>query len=184
MDNSTADNNAYYEVKTVPAEKQYKISKKARKRLTVAIILFCIIAPPYALLTFLGLIAYPKWYLLGSFYLNKSSFEYIRDSGENFSNPIYDRYDFAECSDPKLARSIKNVINCHFGEAYWRNNRETLVFRTDNHCGRRNTRGILYSEEEIEWLYDFYYDCRCKPLGGGWYYYYGSKKGEYYDKEG
>ncbi|MDE5991482.1 MAG: hypothetical protein K2G87_00375 [Oscillospiraceae bacterium] len=156
--------------------------KKGSRLRTTIIVLVCIIVPLYALLTAVGIIAYPKWYLLGSFYFHKSSFEYIRDSGKNFSNPIYDRYDFDECSDKKLAKSIKTVIRCHYGEARWDKQWDSniLMFYTDNYQDLKNSRGILYSDKEIERIFGFYYDYRCVPLGDGWYYYEVCGKGEYY----
>lgn len=184
------ENNAYSETTDLTPT---KIATKKRKRLLIAIVIICIIIPPYALLTFLGFIAYPKWYLLGSFYLHKSSFEYIKDSGVNFSYNFFEERDFDKYDDKKLAKSIKTVVRCHFSEAWWDKqetwdkslDRNILIFETDNTAGLSNTRGILYCDEEIEWYDDFYYDCKCKPLGGGWYYYYAARKGEYYrDKLG
>lgn len=164
------ENNAYSEITLTQIIKNHK-------RLITAIVIICTI---YFLLTSIGLLAYPKWYLLGSFYFNKSSFEYIKDSGGHFYNSVYDKYDFSECSDPKLAKSIKTVTRCHFNKARWQDN--VLVFYTDNHFFERTSRGILYSDQEIDWLYGFYYDCKCTPLGGGWYYYHAARKGEYFIK--
>lgn len=157
--------------------------KKGSRLRTTVIVLICIIVSLYALLTAVGLIAYPKWYLVCSFYLHKGSFEYVRDSGENFYHNMFDKYDFDECSDKKLAKSIKTVIRCHFSKARWDNHNNILMFFTDNYQGLKNSRGILYSDKEIEHIFGFYYDYRCVPLGDGWYYYEVSGKGEYY-KEG
>ena len=167
------ENNAYSETTLIQIIKNHKW-------LITVIVIICTI---YFLLTSIGLLAYPKWYLIGSFYLHKSSFEYVKDSGKNFYNSIYDKYDFSECSDPKLAKRIKTVIRCHFSEARWTDqNYDVLVFYTDNYFVERTSRGILYSDHEIEWLYGYYSDCKCKPLGGGWYYYHAAKKGEYFIK--
>lgn len=180
MDDLSTANNAYSETAEVTTT---KIATKSRKRLLIAVIIICAVMLPYALLTFLGFLAYPKWYLLGSFYFHKSSFEYIKDSGVNYSYNFFEERDFDKYDDKKLAKSIKTAVRCHFSEANWRGkNYDVLVFKTDNYSGLGNTRGILYSEEEIEWLDGFYYDCKCKSLGGGWYYYYAARKGEYYIK--
>ena len=174
------ENNAYSETTDLTPT---KFGTKNRKRLLIAIVIICIIIPPYAFFTFLGFIAYPKWYLLGSFYLHKSSFEYVKDSGVNFSYNFFEERDFDKYDDKKLAKSIKTVVRCHFSEARWTGqNYDVLVFYTDNNSGLGNKRGILYSDHEIDWLYGYYYDCKCKPLGGGWYYYYAARKGEYFIK--
>lgn len=159
-----------------------KTVKKVSKFRTTVIVLICIIVPLYALLTAVGLIAYPKWYLVCSFYLHKGSFEYVRDSGENFHYNMFDKCDFDEYSDKKLAKSIKTVIRCHYGEAWWNKQFDTnvLMFYTDNYQDLKNSRGILYSDKEIEYIFGFYYNYRCVPLGDGWYYYEVSGKGEYY----
>lgn len=183
MSDQTVENNAYSET---PDLTPTKIATKSRKRLLIAIVIICVIVPPYAFLTSLGFIAYPKWYLVGSFYLNRDSFEYVKDSGKNFGADVYGSYNLDEYDDPKLALSIKNITqNCRFGEAYWDHliyKGDVLIFKTDNAAGLRNTRGILYSENEIEEFDMFYYRCKCKPLGDGWYYYYAYQKGSYYDE--
>ncbi len=181
MSDQTIENNAYSETPDLTPVKKFL---KKHKRLLIAVIIICVIVPVYALLTASGRIAYPKWYLIGSFRLNKSSFEYFKDSGKNFCADFYGSYNLDRYDDPKLAASVRNITqNCRLGVAVWHHTfvvGDMLIFKTDNCAGLENTRGILYCENEIYQFDDFVYLYKCEPLGDGWYYYYVYDKGLYY----
>lgn len=158
-------------------EKLCKKISSYRKVILVLIIALGI----YAFLAFIGIIHYPKWYIIVDFNLNKKHFEVVLNDKEIDYLTSTDTIDKCTTESQKsLKKLFKYGIYNRFGKNYectYINGKysvtdeiESCIFFTKSI--RYDSRGVLYSDtnkSEIALNDGNVY--RCYPIGDNWYYF-------------
>lgn len=160
-----------------------RFEEKFSERTTIKriIMLLIFVLSIYFILCLIGIIHYPKWYIIADFKFNKKHFEVVLNDKEierlTTVNEI-DKYTME--SQKSLRKLFKYGIYNRFGKSYERNydngdyyitdEIESCVFVTKSI--RYDFRGVLYSDtDKSEITLGDGNVYKCYPLGGGWYYY-------------
>jgi len=158
-----------------------EILKNTALRRTIIILILILVI--YAFAVFIGVLHYPKWYVITNFMLNRKHFETILSNKEIDNLTSVSQIDTLECTD-EIQKSIKKLfehgIYQGFRISYERDYSKAEYAVTDDvrmciftaKSSRYDNRGILYYNSDISTISladgNVY---RCYSLGDGWYYF-------------
>ncbi len=158
-----------------------EILKNTALRRTIIILILILVI--YVFAVFIGVLHYPKWYVITNFMLNKKHFETILYNKEVDNLISVSQIDAIECSD-EINKSIKKLfkhgIYQSFRINYERDYNKSEYAVTDDvrmciftaKSSRYDDRGVLYYNTDISTISladgNVY---RCYSLGDGWYYF-------------